>query len=146
MKTFTSSGFGKIHVLRLDKGDYVLESIEQLIKEKNIQNAVVVSAIGTLDYCVLHCVLTTGMPPVEHMMRWEDKPLELASMDGIIANGQPHLHMVISDKDTAYAGHVHHGCRILYLGEVLIAEIDGFDFERVKNKEGINELNEKHQQ
>jgi hypothetical protein len=140
MKSFTNGSFGKVHVLRLDRGDYLLESIEQLTKEQNIMNGAVLSGIGTLDHCILHCVMTTGMPPVEKMLVWEDKPLEIASIDGIIANGQPHLHMVVSDDKAAYTGHVHHGCRILYLGEILIAEIEGFDFERVKNGEGINEL------
>ena len=140
MKSFTGTSLGKIHVLRLDSGDYLLESVEELIKTENIQNAVVLSAIGTLDYCVLHMVMTTGYPPVEHFERWEDKPLELSSMSGIIANGKPHLHTVVSDHERAYSGHVEHGCRILYLGEIVIAEMDGFNFHRIKNEKNISEL------
>jgi len=143
MKIFTGEGFGKVHVLRLDRGDYLLESIEEFVKEKNINNAVVVSAIGTLDYCVLHMVTTTGFPPVEHFERWEDKPLELSSVSGVIADGTPHLHTVVSDCERAYSGHLEHGCRILYLGEVVIAELDGFNFNRIKNKNNIWELSEK---
>ena len=140
MKIFKGNGFGKVHVLRLDKGDYLLESVEEFIKTENIKNAVVVSAIGTLDYCVLHMVVTTGFPPVEHFEKWEDKPLELSSMSGIIANGDPHFHMVVSDHQYAYSGHVEYGCRILYLGEIVIAELDGFDFMRVRNIDNIKEL------
>jgi hypothetical protein len=140
MKSFTNGTFGKVHVLRLDKSDFLLESIEEFIKAQNIKNAVVLSGIGTLDYCVLHMVMTTGFPPVEHFEKWEDKPLELASLDGVIANGCAHLHTVVSDHERAYAGHLEHGCRILYLGEVVIAEADGFNFERVKNEKGINQL------
>jgi hypothetical protein len=140
MKSFNNGKFGNVHVLRLDKGDYLLESIEELIKEQKIKNAVVLSGIGTLDYCVLHMVMTTGFPPVEHFERWEDKPLELASIDGIIADGVPHLHTVVSDHQYSYAGHLEPGCRVLYLAEIVIAEIDGFDFKRVKNENGINEL------
>ena len=143
MKIFTGSGIGKLHVIRLDRGDYLLESIEEFIRAENIRNAVIISAIGTLDYCVIHMVTTTGLPPVEHFEKWEDKPLELSSMSGIIADGVPHLHMVVSDCEYAYSGHVEHGCRILYLGEVVVAEMDGFNFRRIKNENNINELNEK---
>ena len=142
MKTFTGSGFGKTHIIWLDKGDYLLESVEKFIKAENIRNAVVVSAIGTLDYCVLHMVMTTGLPPVEHFERWEDKPLELSSMSGIIADGVPHFHMVVSDHKYAYSGHVEPGCRILYLGEIVIAELEGFNFRRIRNGNNILELNE----
>lgn len=141
MRIFTGTGFGKVHVLRLDRGDYLLESIESFIQSENIRNAVIVSAIGTFDYCVLHMVMTTGFPPVEHFEKWEDKPLELSSLSGIIADGTPHLHMVVSDHKNAYSGHTEHGCRILYLGEVVIAEIDGFNFHRIKNENNIWELN-----
>jgi hypothetical protein len=143
MKLFTNGTFGRVHLLRLDKGDYLLESIEAFIKTQNIKNAVVLSGIGTLDYCVLHMVMTTGFPPVEHFARWEDKALELASLDGVIADGHAHLHTVVSDHEYSYAGHLEHGCRILYLGEVVIAEMDGFDFARVKNDKGINQLEDK---
>jgi predicted DNA-binding protein with PD1-like motif len=123
MKSFTGNSFGKVHVLRLDKGDYLLESIEEKKKKKNICNAVVLSGIGTLDYCVLHMVMTTGLPPVNHFEKWEDKPLEIASIDGIIADGIPHLHMTVSDHQYAYAGHLEYGCRILYLWGIVITEM-----------------------
>ena len=143
MQMFTGNTFGKVHVLRLDRGEYLLESIEDLIKSKNIRNAAVVSAIGTLDYCVMHMVMTTGLPPVEYFARWEDKPLEVSSIDGIIADGSPHLHMTVSDNKSACAGHLEHGCRVLYLAEIVIAEMDGFNFRRIRNGNGILELTEK---
>jgi len=143
MKSFSGGTFGKVHVLRLDRGDYLLESIEKLIEEQGIVNAVVLSGIGTLDHCVLHMVTTTGFPPIEYFRRWDNEPLELASVDGLIADGKAHLHTVVSDCKYSYAGHVEPGCRILYLGEVVIAEMDGFGFERVRNEQGINQLEEK---
>ena len=140
MKIFTGEKFGKVHVLRLDRGDYLLESIESFIKSENIKNAVVLSAIGTLDYCVVHMVMTTSLPPVDKFVKWEDKPLEIASIDGIIANGSPHLHITLSDHEQAYAGHLEHGCRVLYLCELVIAEMDGFSFHRIRNANNILEL------
>ena len=58
MKYFSTEEIGRVFVLRLDQGDMVLESINQLIADEGIKDAVVVSGIGTLDKCTLHMVMT----------------------------------------------------------------------------------------
>ena len=140
MKSFVAKPGSKLHILRLDPGDDLLGCVNDLIEKENIVNGAIVSGIGTFDHCVLHMVMTTSFPAVEHFEKWDDKPLELSSIDGIIANGMPHLHMVVSDHKFAYSGHVEPGCRILYLGELLIMEFEAEGLERVKNDRGINEL------
>ncbi|MCL2637968.1 MAG: DNA-binding protein [Oscillospiraceae bacterium] len=143
MKAFSNGTFGKVHVLRLDSGDFLLESIEEFVKTQGIKNAVVLSGIGTLDYCTIYMVLTTDFPVEKHFAKWENKPLELVSVDGVIADGHIHLHAVVSDCKGAYAGHLEQGCRISYLGEIVIAEMDGFNFERRLNEQGTNLLEDK---
>ena len=143
MRYFDEAELGRTIILRLDQGDYVLESIREVLKKTGITDGYVVSGIGTLDYCVLHMVTTTGYPPVEHYPEWKDEPLELVSIDGIIANGEPHLHAVISNEDKAFAGHLEPGCRILYLGEIVIQEIKGQALERNRNSKNIFELDTK---
>jgi len=139
MKNYTTKAGDKLHILRLDTGDDVLACVNELIEKEGIKNGAVISGIGTLDYCVLHMVTTTGFPAVEHFERWENKPLELTSVDGLIADGIPHLHAVVSDSQKAYSGHLEPGCRILYLGEMLIMEIEpNRNFKRVINGKGIN--------
>jgi len=145
MEIFSGDKLGKIHVLRIDRGEYLLENIENFIKEKNINNAVVISAIGTLDYCVMHMVVTTSLPPVDYFVKWEDKPLEVTSIDGVIANSVPHLHMTVGDAEYAYAGHLEPGCRVLYLCEIVIAELDGFHFHRIRTEDKILKLTEKEE-
>ncbi|HEY5586157.1 MAG TPA: PPC domain-containing DNA-binding protein [Ruminiclostridium sp.] len=140
MENFTGKTGSKLHILRLDAGDYLLESIQSVIERENIRNAFIVSGIGTLDYCVLHMVMTTSYPAVEHFEKWENKPLELSSIDGIIADGVPHLHMVVSDDEKAYSGHLEPGCRCLYLSEIVIQEIDELCLIRKRNDRGINIL------
>jgi len=128
--------------LRLDQGDYVLEAINDLIQKEKISNAVVVSGIGTLDRCVLHMVTTTGYPPVEYFDKRDNVPLELVSVQGVIADGSPHLHTVVSDTEKAYAGHLENGCRVLYLSEIVIQELLDLNFRRIRNEKNILQLNE----
>lgn len=143
MRGFAGGLPGRLLVLRLDPGDDVLRCLTAFIAEHNIADGAVVSAIGTLDNCLMHMVTTTGYPPVEHFERWENTALELASIDGIIADGTPHLHAVVSDKEKAYAGHLEEGCTILYLGEIVIQEYTGMALKRVKNERDIYELVER---
>jgi predicted DNA-binding protein with PD1-like motif len=140
MESFETRTSGRVFVLRLDQGDLLLESVNTFIQQEHIQDAYIASAIGTLDYCVLHMVMTTGYPPVEHFERWEDKPLEVSSISGLIANGVPHLHMVVSDHQKAYSGHVEPGCRILYLAEIVIVELEQSGFQRMRDEKGILKL------
>lgn len=140
MEHFSTNSSGRVFVMRLDQGDFLLESIRTLIKEESIQDAYVASAIGTLDRCVMHMVMTTGYPPVEHFERWEDKPLELSSIDGLIAGGVPHCHMVVSDHEKAYSGHLEEGCRVLYLAEIVFVELGQPGFTRIRNEKGILKL------
>ena len=140
MQSFSAKTSGRVFVLRLDPGDFLLESICAFIQQEGIRDAYVASAIGTLDHCVMHMVMTTGYPAVEHFERWENRPLEVSSIDGLIAGGVPHLHMVVSDHEKAYSGHLEEGCRVLYLAEVVIAELAGAGFQRVRDDKGINIL------
>lgn len=140
MKTYEQQTTGRVIIVRLDAGDDLLGSIEQAIAEHGIKDGYVASGIGTLDYCVMHMVMTTGYPPVEHFAKWENEPLEVSSIDGIIADGTPHLHMVVSNDKIAVSGHLEPGCRILYLGEVVIRETTGKALRRVRNDSNINEL------
>ncbi len=140
MEYFDGRTTGRVFMLRLDPGDFLLECINDFIKKENIREGYIASAIGTLDYCVMHMVMTTGYPPVEHFERWDDKPLELTSIDGIIADGTPHLHMVVSDHQKAYSGHLEPGCRVLYLAEIVIVELEPSGLKRVRNEKGILKL------
>ena len=96
MKYFVENGLVKRVIIRLDTGDMLLESIEQVIKEAGIKDGVVVSGIGTLSDTRIHMVTTTTYPAVEIFPEWKDVPMELSSVSGIIADSVPHLHMVFS--------------------------------------------------
>lgn len=131
---------GNYTAIRLDPGDLVLECLEQVVDQQKIHTAVVVSGIGTLSDAHLHMVTTTGYPAVEHHPVWKDTPLELCSIDGIIASGVPHLHTVISDGTNTWGGHLERGCKTLYLCEIVLEAIPNMRLKRIQNSKKINEL------
>ncbi len=143
MKYFVDEGNTKRVIVRLDTGDLLLESLEQVIREADIRNGVVVSGIGTLSDTRIHMVTTTTYPAIEIYPEWKDVPMELSSISGIIADYSPHLHMVFSDTEKTYSGHLEHGCKTLYLCEIVIEVFEKINLIREKNSKGIMELEAK---
>ncbi len=131
---------GKLYTIRISPDEDFLGAVEEFVKETGIKHGVVVSGIATFKNCVMHMVTTTTYPPIEYFDRKDDTALELSAVSGVIAGGDIHLHMVVSDKENAYSGHVEHGCQVLYLCELVIAEIPDGNFKREKDEHGINQL------
>jgi len=123
-RTIVGDGFGRVVILRFSRGDKLLEGIRDKLKELGIANAAVVSAIGTLDRIRYYQITTTGPKsvPEHHTL---EAPIEFSSLEGVIADGQPHLHITFTDLRRAYAGHLEDDSTVLYVAEVVIAEIKG---------------------
>ena len=143
MQYVSGGEIGRIYTIRLDQGDLLLESINEFIQREQISDGVVVSGIGTLDNCTYHMVMTTGYPPVDQFFNVKDTPMELSSINGIIADGVPHIHIAFSDPNREYTGHLENGCRVLYLCEILIMELKGMNLTRIPNSKNIKELKQK---
>jgi len=138
MNYFENKPLGRTFAVRLDKGDDVLSCINDFIHKEKIEDGVVVSGIGTLDQCVLHFVTHIDDASKMYFREWNDTALEVASIQGIIADGTPHLHMVVSDENTAWGGHLEPGCRTLFLCEIIIVEMPHFNLTRTNKSDDIN--------
>ena len=139
MKGFISKGIGRVLVVNLQRGDLLLESIKEQLAEAGIRNAIVTSAIGSLQKAVFHRVTGMEPSPVDEFLTVE-KPMELASLQGVVIDGEPHFHMVVSDLEQAYTGHLEEGTTVLYLVEISLAELTGLDVVRKKNDLNIAPL------
>ncbi|MFA6508701.1 MAG: PPC domain-containing DNA-binding protein [Treponemataceae bacterium] len=131
MRHFLGRDFKRIVVLNLLRGDKLLESIIEKCEEIGLKNGVVLSAIGSLQRAHFHRVISMAEMPEDEFVVIE-KPLELASLQGLIVDGHPHFHMVVSDQGQAYTGHLENGTVVLYLVEICIAEIEGLSIVRKK--------------
>lgn len=141
MNSFIAKTNGRILVIGLSKGDMLLESVESEAVRLGIKNGVLVSAIGTFSKAVFHMITTTSDKPEDKIVTVE-KPIELSAVQGMIINSKPHFHMVFSDNERAYTGHLEPGCEILYLAELCILEIDDLPTERRIGKYGISYLSD----
>jgi hypothetical protein len=136
----------EIICVRLDYGDDFHKCIEQAAREKDIQSGVVISGIGTFDRARIHHITHTEFPPEDKFVEMEG-PVELCSVQGVIADYKPHLHCTMAVRGTElFSGHLEPGCTILYLGEAVIAKLSGKALTRDRHPlRGTARLVEKRQ-
>ncbi len=140
MKCFAAEKLGAPILAHFTKGDLLLEGIEEIARNEKIRSGAVISGIGTFDKCVLHMITTTDYPSQDKIVTLRG-PIELLSIQGLIADGNPHLHVTVSDTKQAYGGHLEPGSSVLYLAEVCIVPFEGINLTRVPHPQtGVMEL------
>lgn len=147
MKVYSAEAGGRVLVIRLNRGDLLRESVEAAIKDAGITDGTLVCGYGTLDNCTLHMINTIDeFPAQEDFPHWDNYPLELVSMTGVIADGIPHIHAVVSDQGKAVGGHLEPGCTVIYLAEIVIYEHRNLKLTRTPTDWGPLALEQKEQE
>lgn len=126
---FASMSPGQIHVLRVDPGEDVLGAIHRFLKETGIRQAVILGGYGTLAAYHLHWVEHNRIPTDNHFRRGEGG-IEILSMNGLVVDGEPHIHVALSNPHGAFGGHLEPGCIAYVLCEVFFAEVEGVPLSR----------------
>lgn len=95
--------------------------------------------IGTLDKARYHMIQTTEEDPTNGFYTVEG-PIEVAAGQGLIIDGEPHIHICMATSETSYLGHLEEGCRVLYLAEIAIEKYSDEELTRKRDKFGIAAL------
>ncbi len=121
-------------IVRADMGEDLLEVLRRAIQQENILEGAIISGVGSLNRYSSYLVSSRGTTyPVTTYRVSREGPLELAAIQGTIAQGEPHIHLVVADKDSAYAGHLVEGCKVYTLAEIVIAKFRGAHLVRDPN-------------
>jgi uncharacterized protein len=140
--------FGPEHItdvyrVSLDRDALLLESIDDVIKAKNIRDGQVIISSGSVQDCTYHFVASTALK-AQNEYRTVKGPSEILSAGGIIADGEPHIHIALSNPEKGvYGGHLEKGCRVLYLAEFTLFRYAGATLTRKSNQNGILLLQKK---
>src|SRR3954471_22285676 len=110
---------GQLIALRLDPGEDVLLSIRSAVQEHGINDAVLISGVGSLDRYHFHVVQTTNVPPGNTFVRGEG-PFDILAVTGAIIDGEVHAHVTFSNAAQAMGGHLEEGCRVLTFAVVVL--------------------------
>lgn len=136
-RVFGPAQVQEVYRVLLDRDALLLESIIDIIRQKGIQDGQVMVTAGSVQECSYHYVSSIALKPTD-VYKTVTGPFEILNAGGIIANGEPHLHITLSSPDKGiFGGHLEKGCRILYLGEVTIIKYAGPPLIRRANEQGI---------
>lgn len=116
-------GLKDLLAIRIDRKEDLLRGIEQALAEHNVSDGVIVSACGSVTTYRIHMVDTVTYPPIDYSEA-KSGPYQIQALQGIVADGEVHAHIILSNKDGAFGGHLEEGCEIFTGVEiaVLVAE------------------------
>lgn len=135
MDCFGSTGPGRTYLVVLDRGELLLEGIQEAVRREGIESAVITGGIGSLTHCNCHVIAGTGLPAVDSIIE-ATGPIELGSVQGTVVAGDPHVHIIAWNYDTreTYIGHLEPGSRVCYRAEISIQALEGVHIERFSDK------------
>ena len=74
MKFYDQAKPGRTLVVRLNPGDYVMESLRQVIREACLKDGYIASGVASFDHCRLKTAVSVSQPPVFVYPEWNDVP------------------------------------------------------------------------
>ena len=117
----------KVYAFRLKPGEDLRNSIEALVKEKNIIAGWINTCVGSLtDYTIRFANQLEGSRG--------SGLFEIVSLSGTLSVNGSHLHISISDSTgKTIGGHLLEGCKIYTTAEIVIGTTASYEFKRMKD-------------
>ena len=139
-RIFPAAQIQEVYRVLLDRDSLLLESIASVIRQKDVRDGEVLVTAGSVQQCTFHYVGSTAAR-AQNLYKTVKGPYEILNAGGIIADGEPHMHIALSTEGkTVVGGHLEPGCRVLYLAEVTILKYSGAPLTRKENTNGISIL------
>ena len=137
MEYFSGKETGRVHLVHLTHGDDLLLSIRKACLELGVKTGIVTSGIGSMRQVVYHYTDAKTEKPQDVYVT-VDNISELVSLQGIILEGEPHLHAMFTESGgkICHGAHVEEGCEIMYLAEISIIEAADLPVGRRAGKYG----------
>ena len=142
MLVMKAPGDVRVMMVSFRLGDYIIEELRDLFKKEGIDAALITSGIGSMDICKLHTITGVTLPPGERYFTLEG-PVEVGSLLGSVAGGEPHIHVVVDDVKNGkqYVGHLEPGSRCLFRVELGLIVLDGVKTKRVTDPQtGLTDI------
>jgi|SRR6056297_2014329 len=119
----------RMFFVRLNSGDDVLDGLKKAVEKEKIQNAFIVSGLGSVKSYHYHVVADTNMPPKESFPKGS-LPLDVLNINGLIIDGRVHAHITFADDDHAQGGHLEPGTKVLTFCAIGLMECESVDYSK----------------
>ncbi len=125
----------KVIVARMKYKKDLLEGLEDVVREHNIKNAVILSGIGSVRGYHLHQVMNRTFPSKNAYIKNPTAPADLIATNGYIIDGRIHAHITLADPDKSFGGHLEPGTEVFTFAIITIGILsDETDISKVDQK------------
>jgi len=137
MQYFVSKTTPRTILIMFDRGDLLLEGLQEVVAKERVDTAAITAGIGSLQRVHLHTITTTVFPAVDKYWNFTGA-IELASAQGSVIGGDAHVHITVFDWDskTTYIGHLEPGSIVAYRAEMSLTVLEGVKTERYTDEKG----------
>jgi uncharacterized protein len=129
-----SGHFERVVVLRLKYKTDLLAGLQKMVKQENIRNGVILSAIGSVRGYQVHQVSNRTLPSQDTFVKNPTEPADLVSMSGYVIEGKLHPHLTLATPDKVIAGHLEPGTEVFTFAIVTIGVMNDVDFRHLDDK------------
>lgn len=127
--------FERVVILRFKHQADLLAGLQQMVKERNIRNAVILSAIGSVRSYHYHTVSNRDFPSKNTYIRNPAASADIVGMNGYVIDGQIHPHITLANPDRMFGGHLEAGTSVFTFAVVTLGVLaDGVDLKRADDK------------
>jgi uncharacterized protein len=129
------SKFERVVIVRLKYDTDLLGGLEGAVAKVGIKNAVILGAIGSVRSYAVHSVVNRTFPSRNVYVSDPMGPADIAGMSGYVIDGRVHAHIVLTDPEHAFGGHLERDTRVFTFAVVTLGVLsDGIDLSRVDDK------------
>ena len=129
------TAFERVVVLRFKFDTDLLLGIEREVKKLAIQDAVILSAIGSVRGYHVHSVSNRTFPSKNIFVKDPVASADIVGMNGYVIGGRVHAHVVLANPDHAFGGHLEPETRVFTFAVVTLGVLrEPVDLSRVDDK------------
>lgn len=127
--------FERVVIVRLKYQADLLAGLQQVVKEKNIRNAVILSGLGSVRSAHFHTVNNRTFPPEDIFIEMPEASADLISVNGFVVDGRVHAHLTMADEHGAIGGHLEPGTTAYTFAVIALGVLnDDMDLSRAQDK------------
>ena len=127
--------FQRVVIARIKYQTDLLAGLQSAVKENQITNAVILSAIGSVRSYHFHGVNDRSFPVKDTFVKDPNSAADLVSMNGYVIGGRVHAHVTLANANKAFGGHLEPGTEVFTFAIVTLGVLDDkIDLSRFDDK------------
>jgi len=127
--------FERVLIFRFKYQTDLLDGLQRMMKENHVENAVILSAFGSVTGYQVHEVSNRSFPSKDTFVADPTMPADIIGMSGLVMNGKLHPHITLATPDRGFGGHLEPGTKVFTFAVVTVGVLPaGLDLTRLDDK------------